>query len=87
MNKQLTEGKRLVNDAINNYSTERLTDHVLKCVNYHLPHKLAEIYNHIEKLEAENDKLKDALNLIIKQFPVDYDIRITEIAKEALKGT
>ena len=45
------------------------------------------LLSHIEKLEAENDKLKDALNLIIKQFPVDYDIRITEIAREALKGT
>ena len=42
-------------------------------------------YEVVEKLETKNARYREALELIIKQFPKDYEVRITEIASEALK--
>ena len=39
-----------------------------------------------EKLLAENVRYREALELILEQYPKDYIVRITEIAREALKG-
>ena len=39
-----------------------------------------------EKLKAENARYREALKLILEQFPKDYNVRITEIAREALKS-
>ena len=45
------------------------------------------VYNSdfVENLKLENARYREALELIIKQFPKDYEVRITEIASEALK--
>ena len=40
----------------------------------------------IKILKAENARYREALKSIIDQYPKDYDTRITEIAREALKG-
>jgi hypothetical protein len=39
-----------------------------------------------DRLKAENARLREALELILDQYPKDYEIRIIEIAREALKG-
>lgn len=48
-----------------------------------------DILSCMEKLftsAQENARLREALELILDQYPKDYEIRITEIAREALKG-
>jgi hypothetical protein len=92
MNKLLSEGKRLAEDAVNNYSTERLTDQVLKCVNYHLPHKLIEIYGLIEDMQKVLKDVEnwnsEAINGLFRGFPsmADADIRHAQsLIRETLK--
>ena len=43
------------------------------------------IMQKIQKLESENARLREALEMILEQFPKNYEVRITEIAREALK--
>jgi DNA replication initiation complex subunit (GINS family) len=45
--------------------------------------KLNKILN---DLYAENARLCEALKMILEQFPKNYEVRINEIAREALKG-
>jgi hypothetical protein len=48
-----------------------------------------DILSCMEKLyknAQENAQLREALKEILNQYPVDYEIRITEIARKALKG-
>jgi len=61
MNKQLEEGKRLA-EEVNDYMI--LDAETIECMKYHTPEYLLSIYAHIEKLEAENKRFRDALNKI-----------------------
>ena len=51
-----------------------------------LPHVILSFLNHIDDIEAKNQKYREALECILEQFPKNYEVRITEIAREALKG-